>query len=67
MGLTAMGLIYSPWGKRSGAHMNPSVTLTFWRLGKITPDDALLYMAFQFLGGWLGVVLSGISSTIRYR
>ena len=60
MGLTAMGLIYSPWGKRSGAHMNPSVTLTFWRLGKMTPDDALLYMVFQFLGGWLGVFISAL-------
>jgi len=60
MGGTAIGLIYSPWGKRSGAHMNPSVTLTFWRLGKITPDDALLYIAFQFLGGWLGVVFSAL-------
>ena len=29
MGLTAIGIIYSPWGKRSGAHMNPSVTLAF--------------------------------------
>jgi len=58
MGLTAVGLIYSPWGKRSGAHMNPSVTLTFWRLGKISMDDAVFYVLFQFLGGWLGVVLS---------
>ena len=23
MGLTAIGLIYSPWGKRSGAHLTP--------------------------------------------
>lgn len=28
MGLTAIGLIYSPWGKRSGAHLNPAVTMT---------------------------------------
>src|SRR6201997_3928454 len=34
MGLTAIALIYSPWGKQSGAHFNPSVTLTFFRLGK---------------------------------
>jgi len=60
MGLTAIGLIYSPWGKRSGAHMNPAVTWTFWRLGKIKTLDAVLYMAFQFLGGWLGVVISGL-------
>jgi aquaporin Z len=29
MGLTAIAIIYSPWGKRSGAHLNPAVTLTF--------------------------------------
>src|SRR5438067_13554667 len=32
MGLTAISLIYSPWGKQSGAHFNPAVTLTFFRL-----------------------------------
>jgi aquaporin Z len=32
MGSTAVALIYSPWGRRSGAHLNPVVTLTFWRL-----------------------------------
>src|SRR5215831_10723337 len=31
MGLTAIGIIYSPWGKQSGAHLNPAVTLTFFR------------------------------------
>src|SRR5947209_462420 len=34
MGLMAVALTYSPWGKQSGAHYNPSVTLTFFRLGK---------------------------------
>jgi aquaporin Z len=58
MGLTAIALIYSPWGKRSGAHMNPSVTLTFWRLGKVSPADALGYILAQFLGGILGVRLA---------
>lgn len=58
MGLTAVALIYSPWGKRSGAHMNPSVTLTFWRLGKIDGWDAVFYVLFQFGGGTLGVLLS---------
>ena len=44
MGLTAIAIIYSPWGKQSGAHINPSVTLTFFRLGKIKFwDAALLY------------------------
>lgn len=67
MGTTAMGIIYSPWGKRSGAHMNPAVTLTFLRLGKIPPWDAFFYVVFQFLGGLVGVLLTawalGISFT----
>ncbi len=57
MGLTAVCLVYSPWGKRSGAHFNPALTLTFWRLGKVEPADALLYAAAQF-GGAVGGVLT---------
>ena len=55
MGLTAIALIYSPWGRRSGAHMNPAVNLSFLRLGKIAPSDAALYILAQFIGGTLGV------------
>jgi aquaporin Z len=57
MGLTAMALIYSPWGKRSGAHMNPAVTLTFLRLGHVARWDALFYIVAQFVGGTLGVLV----------
>src|SRR5918996_3532881 len=35
MGLTAVAILYSPWAQRSGGHLNPSVTLTFLRLGKV--------------------------------
>jgi aquaporin Z len=56
MGATAIGLIYSPWGQRSGAHMNPAVTLAFWRLGKVTSRDTLFYVLAQCLGGTLGVL-----------
>src|SRR5687768_15266280 len=58
MGLTLIGLVYSPWGQQSGAHMNPSVTLTFWRLGKVRPQDAFWYVLAQFAGGVLGVCLA---------
>lgn len=58
MGLTAIALIYSPWGKRSGAHINPSVTLTFLRLGKVAKFDALCYVLAQFLGAAAGVSLA---------
>src|SRR3954468_10794318 len=57
MGLTAIALIYSPWGMRSGAHLNPAVTLTFWRLGKIASADAAFYAMAQFLGGAAGTLL----------
>src|SRR5216683_6206724 len=50
MGLTAIAIIYSPWGKQSGAHINPSVTFTFLRLGKIKFWDAVFYIACQFAG-----------------
>jgi aquaporin Z len=55
MGLTAIALIYSPLGKRSGAHMNPAVTLTFLRLGRVRGADALLYVLAQFVGGAAGM------------
>jgi aquaporin Z len=58
MGLTAVALIYSPWGRRSGAHMNPAVTLAFWRLGKVHSHDALGFVAAQFAGGVLGVLVA---------
>jgi len=61
MGLTAVGLIYSPWGQRSGAHLNPSVTLTFWRLGKVNHWDAFFYVTAQFAGAIVGV---GVAATM---
>ena len=58
MGATAIAIFLSPWGSRSGAHINPSVTLTFWRLGKIKPADALFYVLAQFAGAGSGVLLA---------
>jgi aquaporin Z len=61
MGGTAAGIVYSPWGKQSGAHFNPSVTLTFLRLGKVKSWDALFYVVCQFIGGLLGALLASIA------
>ncbi len=54
MGSTAIAIVFSPLGKRSGAHFNPAVTLTFWRLGKVKGIDAIFYIIAQFLGGIAG-------------
>jgi aquaporin Z len=58
MGATSVTLIYSNWGQRSGAHMNPAVTLAFARLGLICPRTALGYIAAHFAGGVLGVAIA---------
>jgi aquaporin Z len=58
MGATAVALIYSPWGQQSGAHLNPAVTLTFWRLDKITGWDALFYIVAQAAGGLAGMLVA---------
>jgi aquaporin Z len=51
-----VGLVYSGWGKQSGAHFNPAVTLTFTWLGRIAPRDAAAYVVAQFTGAVLGVL-----------
>jgi aquaporin Z len=58
MGLTAVTLIYSPWGRRTGALMNPATTLCFLRLGRITPGAAAAYAAAQFTGAVAGVFVA---------
>jgi aquaporin Z len=60
MGATSAVLVYSKFGKRSGAHLNPSTTITFFRLGKVDPIDALFYISAQFAGAILGVYASSI-------
>jgi aquaporin Z len=60
MGLTAIALTYSPIGRRSGAHLNPAVTLTFYRLGKVARLDLLGYSVAQFVGGIAGVVVAAV-------
>jgi aquaporin Z len=60
MGVTAVAIIYSPWGQRSGAHLNPALTLTFWRLGKVRAWDAVFYVAAQFAGAVSGVAVAAV-------
>lgn len=43
-------IVYSTWGQTTGAHINPAVTWSFYRLGRISLWNAVFYTVFQFLG-----------------
>lgn len=60
MGAVSIALVYSPWGRRSGAHANSAITFTYWRLGKIKTLDALSYVIAQLIGGVSGVALVSV-------
>lgn len=44
----------SPFGKLSGGHLNPALSLAFWLQGKMHQHDLVGYLASQFLGAALG-------------
>ena len=64
MGATAVAIIYSPLGARSGAHMNPATTLVFARLKKIAPHDAWFYAFSQFLGAAIGLAVVAAAAPV---
>jgi aquaporin Z len=55
MGITALYIFNSPFGKKSGAYINPAVTIVQWLLGNIDKKDAFFYSLFQFIGGSIGM------------
>jgi len=58
MGATVIGIVISPWGRQSGGHFNPAITLAFYRLGRVEPWDAVFYVSAQFLGATGGVAIA---------
>ncbi|MFF0142183.1 MIP/aquaporin family protein [Streptomyces sp. NPDC005227] len=53
---SATVIIYSPLGRISGGHINPVITLAFFRLGKLTPKGAGAYVLAQLGGAVTGTV-----------
>jgi aquaporin Z len=54
--ITTFLIIRSPLGRRSGAHFNPAVTLTFFWLGRVHRWDAGCYIIAHFVGAVAGVL-----------
>lgn len=57
-GTGLVGLAYSPWGKISGAHINPAVTLAYLHLKQIDLTTALCYIGAQLLGAFSGMLIA---------
>jgi aquaporin Z len=57
----ATAVVYSPLGQTSGGHINPAVTLAFWRLGKVSTRDAVIYVVMQFAGAFVGAYAAGVA------
>jgi len=57
----ATAVVYSPLGQISGGHINPAVTLAFWRLGKVSTRDAVIYAVVQCLGAIAGAFAAGVA------
>ncbi len=57
MAVFVAALVYSPWGERTGAHINPAVIWSFSRLGRIGGWDALFCTLFQLIGAVIAPLL----------
>src|SRR4029078_5859077 len=57
----ATAVVYSPCGQMSAGHINPAVTLAFWRLGKVSTRDAVIYAVVQCLGAIAGAFAAGVA------
>jgi aquaporin Z len=53
-GLLSALVAVSPPGRRSGAHLNPAVTIAFWLRGDVHRHDLAGYLAAQFAGALVG-------------
>lgn len=49
----ALGVIYMMFAGVSGAHFNPALTLANWTVRRIGTIAGILYIAAQFLGGFV--------------
>ncbi|MBV9811462.1 MAG: aquaporin, partial [Acetobacteraceae bacterium] len=56
-GSVGAAIAYSPLGRISGAHINPSMTLAFWLVDKMKWRDAGCYVAAQLLGAAIGAAM----------
>jgi glycerol uptake facilitator-like aquaporin len=59
--LTVLAIILSPGGRRSGAHVNPAVTLALWRMRAFPARAVVPYVSAQLAGSVVGVALARLA------
>ena len=55
-GLSVVAMAYAIGGI-SGCHINPAITLGVWMSKRMSSKDALMYMLFQVIGGFIGAAI----------
>jgi glycerol uptake facilitator protein len=72
----AAAILILVFGRASGAHLNPAVTIALWTARQVRTLEAVLYVVVQLLGGYLAGLLyqylinndlSAVSSTFTGR
>jgi aquaporin Z len=53
-------IMLSPFGRRSGAHINPALTLAYFSVRRIHHWDAISYVLSQFFGAIAGVYVAAL-------
>lgn len=61
-GLAIMASIYA-FGRISGAHINPAVTIALWATKKFPAKDTVVYIAAQLIGAFFGSILFALSAS----
>jgi len=61
VGAVLLLLIRSSWGRRSGAHMNPAVSVALWLMGAFPGRWVLPYAAAQLAGSLAGAGLARLA------
>lgn len=60
-GVTVLAIILSPGGRRSGAHVNPAVTLALWQMRAFPISAVVPYLVAQLAGSVVGVGLARLA------
>jgi glycerol uptake facilitator-like aquaporin len=57
-GMVLLCLVVSPWGRRSGGHMNPAVSVALWLMGAFPGAAVVPYVLAQLAGSVAGTALA---------